>query len=525
MGLTAAAAVPAVGPATAATAASPVRKDRAETADGTASGTAAGTETALVFDPSAYTELTTGITDTAGATHDVTYRFYKVASYVANPVDTTYQGLNVSVPVSVDGTAVDATHAPILLANNVGGYMPSSVAGATGIGGGGGAGGPGGPGGPGGGSGGPNRTLLALLAGYVVVEPGARGRTLVDSAGVYYGCAPAAIVDLKAAVRYVKSNRGRVPGNVDRIVTAGTSAGGALSALLGTSGDSPLYAAELAALGAADAGDAVFASGDWCPITDLEHSDMSYEWCWGGNPLADGTTVDATVSGELKAQFTEYLAQLRLTAPGFGRLTDRNLDEYLLRTHLEPSATAYLAALSDTDRAAYLAANPFVGWDGTNATFTWADFLTHVGARRKNAPAFDAFDLSTPECNEFGTGTTAVRHFTLYSLRHAEGDSARLDSDLPRKLDQMNAMYHVAERVNPNRARHWWIRLGTKDSDTSLTVAANLAARLRNLGDDVNIKYYWDAGHGADQDPGDFVSWIAEVTGHPAHSTHSARRP
>ncbi|MFF4118424.1 subtype B tannase [Streptomyces sp. NPDC001714] len=502
MGLTAAAAVPAVGFATG-----------AQAATRAAAGTSSATDSALVFDPAAYTELTTSITDTAGAAHDVTYHFYKVSSYVANPVDVTYQGLNVSVPVSVDGVAVDATHAPVLLANNVGGYMPSSVASATGIGGGGGAGGPGGPGGPGGGNSGPNRTMLALLAGYVVVEPGARGRTLVDANGFYYGCAPAAIVDLKAAVRYVKSNRGLIPGDVDRIVSAGTSAGGALSALLGSSGDSPLYAEELAALGAADASDAVFASGDWCPITDLEHSDMAYEWCWGGNPLADGSSVDATVSADLKAQFTDYLAALRLTAPGFGRLTDRNLDEYLVKTHLEPSATRYLAALSDTDRATYLAANTFITWDGTNATFSWADFLTHVGPRRKNAPAFDAFDLSTPECNEFGTDTTATRHFTLYSLRHAEGDSARLDADIPKKRDQMNAMYHVAQQAN--RTRHWWIRLGTKDSDTSLTVAANFAAKLKNLGDDVDIKYYWDAGHGADDDPGDFIDWIAEVTGRP----------
>ncbi|MFG3294592.1 hypothetical protein ACGF3G_38035 [Streptomyces sp. NPDC048179] len=63
----------------------------------------------------------------------------------------------------------------------------------------------------------------------------------------------------------------------------------------------------------------------------------------------------------------------------------------------------------------------------------------------------------------------------------------------------MNAMYHVAEWVNPHRARHWWIRLGTKDSDTSLTVAAGLVARLKNLGDD--------------EDTGDFVTWIGEVTG------------
>nr|WSY53943.1 Tat pathway signal protein [Streptomyces sp. NBC_00886] len=509
MGLTAAAAaVPAVGFA----------GGSAQAATRNSIAATASTDDSLVFDPSAYTELTTSITDTAGTAHTVVYHFYKVASYVANPVDATYQSLNVSVPVTIDGTAVDATDVPILLANSVGGYMPSSVSDATGIGSGMG-GGPGGPGGPGGGTGtgdataAASRQQLALAAGFVVVEPGARGRSLVDADGVYYGTAPAAIVDLKAAVRYVKFNRGRIPGNVERIVSAGTSAGGALSSLLGASGDSPLYHSYLAELGAADASDAIHATGAWCPITDLEHADMAYEWNWGANALSSGSLVDQTVSKELSSAYGYYLASLKLSARDFGALTSRNLDEYLVKTHLEPSATKYLAALTDADRATYLAANTFITWDGAGASFSWADFLVHVGARKKDTPAFDAFDLSAGENNEFGAGTTADRHFTLYSLRHEEGASARLDADIPEKLHLMNPMYHLVGRVNGSRSKHWWIRLGTKDSDAALTVASNLGARLTNLGDDVNTSYYWDAGHGADEDPGDFVTWIGQVSG------------
>jgi hypothetical protein len=46
---------------------------------------------------------------------------------------------------------------------------------------------------------------------------------------------------------------------------------------------------------------------------------------------------------------------------------------------------------------------------GSCTTFTWADYLTHVGARKKSVPAFDAFDLSAGENNEFGSATTANR--------------------------------------------------------------------------------------------------------------------
>ena len=104
------------------------------------------------------------------------------------------------------------------------------------------AGGPGGqPGGmlPGaGGSGGTgslsSRADLALAAGFVVVTPGCRGRDNKADDGTFYGKAPAAIVDLKAAVRYLRHNKGILPGNVDQIISVGCSAGGAVSALLGS---------------------------------------------------------------------------------------------------------------------------------------------------------------------------------------------------------------------------------------------------------------------------------------------------
>ncbi|WP_369265601.1 subtype B tannase [Streptomyces sp. R35] len=500
------------------------------------------TSDALAFDKDAYTELTTTITDAGGTDHEVVYHFWKAITYVTNPVDEAYQSLNVSVPVKVDGTAVDATNAPIVFANSVGGYMPSSVADATGVGG---ASMTGGPTGTTGTSASPSASAsassgngevqsggnamvnaqggmvnlgkLGLAAGYVVVEPGARGRTLKDSDGTYYGTAPAAIVDLKAAVRYVRANKGVIPGDTDRIVSTGTSAGGALSSLLGASGDSPIYDKYLTELGAADASDAIFATGAWCPITDLEHADGAYEWNWGTNVTAStGKVVDQTVSKDLQSQFAEYQASLKLRGlNGFGPLNARNYDEYMVKQYLEPSATRYLADLSDADRTTYLAANTFIDWDGEKATFTWADFLTHVGARKKTTPAFDAFDLSAGENNEFGAGTTETRHFTAYSLKNDTTGvtSKRLDSDIPEKLDLMNPMYHFAKK-NPGRSKHWWIRLGTKDSDTSLTVSANIAAAADNLGDDVNHLYYWDEGHGSNTDPADFLTWIAKVTGH-----------
>jgi hypothetical protein len=100
-----------------------------------------------------------------------------------------------------------------------------------------------------------------------------------------------------------------------------------------------------------------------------------------------------------------------------------------------------------------------------------------------------------------------------FSLRHPTGDqNAQIDSDLPTLLNLMNPMYFLGQN-NPGIAGHWWIRLGTSDAHTSLTVAANLAASLENRKKDVSARMYWDAGHGADEDAEDFIAWIGKITG------------
>ena len=85
-----------------------------------------------------------------------------------------------------------------------------------------------------------------------MAAPGARGRTSQGADGTYTGKAPALIVDMKAAVRYVRHNAGRLPGDTEKIISNGTSAGGALSSLMGATGNSSDYEPYLKALGAAN---------------------------------------------------------------------------------------------------------------------------------------------------------------------------------------------------------------------------------------------------------------------------------
>ncbi len=446
----------------------------------------------------------------------VTYRSYMHILYVANPIDKDYQSMNISVPVKVDDVAVDATNAPVLFVIGVGGYMSvnnartgsdNSHGGAMG-----GPGGPRGSGSPGGTVSVSDKADLALAAGYIVVSPGCRGRDNKAADGTWYGKAPAAIVDLKAAVRYIRHNKGVMPGNADWIFSTGVSAGGALSALLGTSGNSHLYDPYLKEIGAADTRDNIFGSACFCPITDLEHADGAYEWMYGTTPVRS-SLVDQDLSQQLKALYTGYQSSLNLQGKnGFGTITADNYGKYLLQYYLVPSANKYLRGLTDERRNEYLANNRWITWIDNTASFSFADYVTHVG-RMKGLPAFDEFTMKQPEPILFGNKTTDGRHFTNFSLRHTTGDkNAEIDNDMKTLVNMMNAMYFIGEN-NTGCVKYWWLRQGTSDNHTSQTVIVNLAVSLENRNKDVNTFLYWDAGHGADLDAEDFITWIGNVTG------------
>jgi hypothetical protein len=449
----------------------------------------------LRFPVNDYTEQTQTVPIPGGQRY-VTYRLYRHIAYVANPVDLDYESLDVGIPVNIDDQVIDATNAPILLVVVNGGYMSSSnTANGTSK------------------LSAANNARQALAAGYVVVLPGLRGWNC-ESNGTYYGKAPAAILDLKAAVRYIRHNKGVMPGNTDWIIASGISGGGALSTLLGVSGNSHLFDAGLEQIGAANASDNIYASAPYCPITDLEYADMAYEWEFGTIPLS-GNLVNQSISQQLKNAFSIYQASLNLQGKNaYGTITANNYGDYLVETYLIPSANKYLNALTNENRQAYLSQRSWITWSNNSASFTFADYVAYIG-RMKNLPAFDAFDLSAYENRLFGNSTTNARHFTNFSLQYSSGDpNAKIDGELQTLVNIMNPMYFIKQN-NSDCAQYWFIRSGTKDRDTAHTVFGNLAAILENRGKTVNASLYWDGGHGVNQDPEAFVAWVSQITNYP----------
>lgn len=484
---------------------------------------------------------------------DVAFRAYRDVVYVSKPASVASESMSVFIPEayfqkggSVNGYT--AKTAPIFLPNGVGGYMPGEIKE---------------PSANDRMSGGANASLVALSKGYVVAAPAIRGRTTVgDDGKTYVGKAPALIVDYKAAVRYLRYNRHRLPaGNTDKIISNGTSAGGALSALLGATGNSKEYAAELKAIGAANERDDIFASMDYCPITNLDHADMAYEWMFNGvneahqssaqmSPLlplksgsmpgaikagdtvvplgpgpvvqGDGSTVtnrpanaptemsagtemtqeQRVASDQLKALFPDYVNSLGLKDRQGRALT---LDEDGTGSFADYIKSVYAAsAQSALDAGEDLSALDWLTIE--NGMVKDVDLAKYAAwaTRLKAAPAFDKFDRSSAENDEFGTTDNTPRHFTGFSLtRDKEAGATMATWDDVRR---MNPMYFIGQQ-DVTVAPHWRIRHGAKDRDTSLAVPALLALKLQDSGYDVDFASPWGKGHAGDYDLAELFDW------------------
>ena len=322
----------------------------------------------------------------------------------------------------------------------------------------------------------PDDLIGYLGAGLVYVLPGFRGRQggENDDGTSFPGGAPWDVVDLKAVIRCLRYNAHEVPGDKDRVFTFGCSGAGALSALVGATGDSALYSAYLESIGAIfsnDDGesisDSIAGAMCWCPDTALDEADEAYEWMMG-QYSSEGTRADGTftklLSDDLSDAFVSYVNSIGLTADGEAlNLCEGGDGDYTsgsyydhLQSVIEGSLNDFLAdttfpyttspvAVGDSKRtsragessaaassrhggtagsvtfetaADYVASlndeERWVSYDATTNTAT----ITSIGAfvRRcrpasKDVGAFDALDRSQAENQLFCDSSSSARHF------------------------------------------------------------------------------------------------------------------
>jgi ABC-type sugar transport system ATPase subunit/acetyl esterase/lipase len=202
-------------------------------------------------------------------------------------------------------------------------------------------------------------------AGFVYVSCGNRGHESKDKNGNYCGKSPANLIDLKTGIRFLRHNRSVLPGNYDCLISVGTSAGGAMSTLLAVTGNHPEYIPYLEENGAfLNESDAVFASQIYCPIIDLEHADLAYEWMFSADHENEAshagsagvmTPFEEALSGLLKEKYIDYFNSLSLKDPTDGSAILLGADgrsgsgyAYLMQK-LESAAAVYLKKLENRE--------------------------------------------------------------------------------------------------------------------------------------------------------------------------------
>ena len=474
----------------------------------------------LAFDVKNYESMSTTVDN-----KEIKYRAFEYIPYVANPIDIDQQYMNIYVPEEYfnNGTinGYNTQTAPIFMPNAVGGYMPSQAM--T----------------PKVENGKPNSVLYALSRGYVVASPATRGRTNKASDGNFIGKAPAVIVDLQAATAYLHANDSTMPGNANRIITNGTSAGGAVSLLQGATGNNSDFQPYLQALGAATAATNVYAVSAYAPITNLDAADMAYEWSYkgitsfnkvtmgqgelpqanvGGNTAPPQRTIqrvnlnadDIAYSNLLSEHFPEYVNNLQLH-DSMGRVLklDKNGNgtfKNYVKAFIIDAANKAQAKGTDLSKHTY-----FVRDNKTGAIkdINWEAYNQFV-SRSKAPGAFDSRSNDSGENSLFGTSTTDNNHFTITAALHDTTSNQDVYVENAKIVTMMNPMNYLGSPAATN-ARYYRIRYGTADSNTSVAIPLIVGTRAQNLGYNVDMATPFDVDHSGDYDLEDLFNWMDNI--------------
>ena len=474
----------------------------------------------LAFDVKNYESMSTTVDN-----KEIKYRAFEYIPYVANPIDIDQQYMNIYVPEEYfnNGTvnAYNTQTAPIFMPNAVGGYMPSQAM--T----------------PKVKNGQPNSVLYALSRGYVVASPATRGRTNKASDGNFIGKAPAVIVDLQAATAYLHANDSVMPGNANRIITNGTSAGGAVSLLQGAAGNSSDFQPYLQALGAATAATNVYAVSAYAPITNLDAADMAYEWSYNGITsfnkvsMGQGELPQANVGGNsAPPQRTIQRVNLNADDVAYSNLLNEHFPDYVNNLQLHDSVGRVLkldkngngtfknyvkefivaAANKAQSKGTDLSKHTYLVRDnktGTIKDINWEAYNQFV-SRSKAPGAFDSRSNDTGENNLFGTSTTDNNHFTITAALHDTTSNPEAYVQNAKIVTMMNPMNYLGSPAATN-AQFYRIRYGTADSNTSVAIPLIVGTRAQNLGYKVDMATPFDVTHSGDYDLDELFNWMDNI--------------
>lgn len=324
--------------------------------------------------------------------------------------------------------------------------------------------------------------------GFIYVHAGCRGR----DAG-----APAGVVDLKAAIRYIHFMHDVLPGNLNCIFTFGMSGGGAQSAVVGATGGCELYDPYLEAIGAVhNEDDSTCGTMCWCPITGLDVADEAYEWMMGAT-REDLSSEEQTLSNGLAEAFAQWIntagledktgATLMLSESKEGIYQAGNYYE-CVRTTIEDSLNDFL----------------------TNTTFPYD--ASSVGSAASDG------DGGVADGGNGGFGGGLVERLGAlgdgYDAEYSDGISRTQDSG---GLDLSGVYETPADYIAALNADGGWVSYDKKTGWATISSVADFCIHLKRASKGLGAFDQLDRGQGENTlfgqngDPGHFDAIMSEV--------------
>lgn len=355
-----------------------------------------------------------------------------------------------------------------------------------------------------------------LKEGFVIASPGVRGRETVAN-GIYVGRGelPQTIVDLKAAVRYLRHNQGRIPGDTEKIISEGASSGGGSSALLGASGNSPIFEKYLAEIGAAEERDDVYLAVVDSPIHDFEHIDVAYEWQFGPD-YAQGLFADdpdsAALSREAAKEFVKYVDELKLVNPETGEplsITDGSYISLFMKK-LNESLNVFLSSKDDEEKQAWLEDEKNKGLatlkNGKAEITGFSEYITwNAGRWMKYIGCYDGFNEKPSRENEaFGSVTGGSSHFSIClpeAFGRVKGHKETMQAwkkeaqEKSEAVRSINPYTFITGQEKADLAKVWYVRAGG-NHETTGAIFFNLCLLLEQRKDiSIDWRFCWQQNH------------------------------
>lgn len=461
-----------------------------------------------------------------GYESDVEYYSLERVVYCASPVDEAHQIMNIYVPacymkedengVSIDpdgsfsGNEVNysAEDAPVIYLNTIAGFGQAEPADIES-----------------GRQGHAAGSYAQLIEnGFVLVTVGARGMGKEGEEINTSGLIPAGIVDLKAGIRFLRAHDAELAGSSEKIVTIGSSSGGGFSALLGASGNSPVYEPFLEEIGAEEASDSVWASVVYCPVTTLEIADGGYWW-------QNGAKTKESLAGELtRCAVKEFVTVLR--EQGFDISEDGYSGEYYegFRKEFSDIFNSYIAycGMNEAEADEFIKAIcPDGNWLYINeageaevssvpeyAFNYWGD-----PGSRMAAGVYDSFsgnggsaESKVYDHKHFSTVLADAFEDILEAYPDAKKYAESYRSDIDNYLDTAD-LFEPEKFIRSGEtdmAQHWRFRSGSEDANSVQSISWYLYQTVLAAGaEDADYGILYGFAHETvEYDPLDLVNWI-----------------